>query len=39
MEFWIYVGIICIAAIAIAAKMDVITSDELNEDPWKKDSI
>lgn len=39
MSFWIYITIICAVSALIASQMDVVTNDELNEDPWKKDSI
>ena len=36
MSFWIYVAILSVVAIAIASRMDTVTNEELNEDPWKK---
>ena len=39
MSFWMYVAILSVVAIVIASRMDVVTNEELNEDPWKKESI
>ena len=39
MSFWIYIAAICVVSAVIASRMNVVTNEELNENPWQKESM